>query len=367
MSTIDIEESAFPAAAILAVDDHPANLLALTALLEPLRCPMATAHSGPEALELAARGDFAVILLDVMMPGMDGFETLARLRAMPNTQNVPVILVTAYELDARAMGRVLQGMGTVDYILKPIAPELLRSKVAAFVSLYRRGEELRRRGEELAAKDRNIAMLAHDLQSPLAAVATSAALLRRADLDPRHHKTAERIARGIARMSEMIRNLTDYARAGRGPIPIAPEAMDLGELCREVVDDFQSATPEQRIDLGCGGELRGEWDRNRLYQAIANLLANAVRHGAGDVAVRAQGDDHRVEVAVHNGGQPIPSELLPVIFQPFERGAQDRVGLGLGLYVVREITKAHQGEVSVTSSVEGGTTFSLQLPRQVAA
>ena len=80
----------------------------------------------------------------------------------------------------------------------------------------------------------------------------------------------------------------------------------------------------------------------------------------------AQGDEHRVEVAVHNGGQPIPTELLPVIFQPFERGAQDRAGLGLGLYVVREITKAHQGDVSVTSSVEDGTTFFLQLPRHLS-
>ena len=362
MAATDLEESAFPTAAILAVDDHPANLLALSAILEPLSCPLATAHSGPEALELAASGEFAVILLDVMMPGMDGFETLARLRAAPNTQHVPVVLVTAYELDARAMERV-QGMGTVDYILKPIAPELLRSKVAAFVSLHRRGEELRRRDEALAAKDRNIAMLAHDLQSPLAAVATSAGLLLRADLDPRHHKVAERISRGVARMSEMVRNLTDYARAGRGTIPIAPEAMDLGELCREVVDDFQNATPEHRIDLGCGGQLHGKWDRNRLYQALANLLANALRHGAGDVAVRARGDDHRVEVTVHNSGRPIPTELLPVIFQPFERGAQDRAGLGLGLYVVHEITKAHQGEVFVTSSAEDGTTFCLQLPR----
>ena len=143
------------------------------------RCRPSWSHSaawhgafGAEALELAATSEFAVILLDVMMPGMDGFETLARLRATPKAEHVPVILVTAYELDARAMGRV-QGMGTVDYILKPIASELLRSKVAAFVSLHRRGEELRRRGEALAAKDRNIAMLAHDLQSPLAAVATS--------------------------------------------------------------------------------------------------------------------------------------------------------------------------------------------------
>jgi signal transduction histidine kinase len=323
---------------------------------------VSTAQSGREALELAARTAFAVILLDVMMPEMDGFETLAKLRTIPASSTVPVILVTAYELDVRAMERV-HGLGTVDYILKPIAPELLRSKVAAFVSLHRRGEELRRRGEALAAKDRHIAMLAHDLQTPLAAMGVSASQLLRAPLDPRLHRSAERISRGVLRMSEMIRNLTDYARAGRGAIPITPTDMDLGELCREVADDLQTADAERRIDLGCSGELGGSWDRNRLYQAIANLLSNALRHGTGDVVISARGDAAEVEVGVHNAGPPISDGLLPVIFQPFERGERDRVGLGLGLYVVREIAKAHGGDVSVTSSATDGTTFVLRLPR----
>jgi two-component system, sensor histidine kinase and response regulator len=362
MSEPAIEESGFPAAAVLAVDDHPANLLALSAILEPLHNRLITARSGAEALKLVAGGGFAVILLDVMMPDMDGFETLLRLRSIPAAQHVPVVLVTAYQLDARAMEKV-QGLGTVDYILKPIPPELLRSKVAAFVSLHRRGEELRRRGEALAAKDRDIAILAHDLQNPLTAVATSASMLLRGNLEPRFRSSAERISRGVARMSEMIRSLTDYARAGRGAIPIAAEAMDMGELCRQLVDDFQHADSARRIDLACAGHLDGEWDWNRLYQAISNLLANALRYGAGDVVVRAQGTNARVEVAVHNAGPPIPTSLLPVIFQPFERGPHDRSGLGLGLYIVREIARAHRGEVSVTSSIEHGTTFVLQLPR----
>jgi two-component system, sensor histidine kinase and response regulator len=362
MGKADIEESEFPAAPILMVDDRPANLLALTALLEPLASPLLSARSGREALELAAGSDLALVLLDVMMPEMDGFETLARLRAIPATKTVPVILVTAYELDARAMEKV-QGMGTVDYILKPIAAELLRSKVAAFVSLHRRGEELRRRGEALAAKDRHIAMLAHDLQTPLAAAGVSASQLLRAQLEPRLHRNAERISRGVLRMSEMIRNLTDYARAGRGAIPITPTEMDVGELCREVADDLQAVDAERRIDLGFSGALGGSWDRNRLYQAIANLLGNALRYGAGDVVISARGDETDVEVTVHNAGPPIAAELMPVIFQPFERGQLDRAGLGLGLYVVREVARAHGGDISVTSSLTDGTTFALRLPR----
>lgn len=133
----------FSTAKILAVDDNPANLLALSAVLEPLANRLVTATSGADALNLVARDEFAVILLDVKMHGMDGFATLAKLRTLPVAEQTPVILLTAYELDAEAIERV-EGMGAIDYILKPIQPTLLRSKVAALVSLYRRGEEIRR-------------------------------------------------------------------------------------------------------------------------------------------------------------------------------------------------------------------------------
>ena len=358
-------ESGVPRAPILAVDDHPANLLALSAILERLGSPLTTAASGAEALELAATTEFSVILLDVMMPGLDGFETLARLRALPLAQNTPVVLLTAYELDARAIERV-RGMGTVDYILKPIAPELLRGKVAALVSLHQRGQELRRQDEALAAKDRDIAMLAHDLQNPLTAIITSAKTMLARDLDPRNRATAERIDRSAVRMSEMIRSLTDYARAGRGPIPIAPSNVELGDLCREVIDQFQ-LDQANRIDLSRVGDLTGVWDHHRLHQAISNLVGNALRYGGGTAAVQARADGDGVEIAVSNAGAPIPAELLPVIFEPFERGAHAGAGLGLGLYIVRAIARAHQGDVSVTSSADRGTTFVMRLPRTVAS
>jgi signal transduction histidine kinase len=351
--------------AILAVDDLPANLLALSAILEPLRERIVTAASGGEALEAAARESFAVILLDVRLPDMDGFETLARVRGLARNRQTPVILLTAYELDASAMDRV-QELGLVDYILKPIAPALLRSKVHALVSLYRRGEEIRQRDEALAAKDRGIAMLAHDLQTPLAIVAMSAGRLARQDLDPSARQTAERIARGAARMSDMVRDLTDYARAGQGPIPITRASLDLGELCRDLTGELEQLDPARPIELGVEGNLRGDWDRTRLYQALSNLLRNALKYGTGDVAVLARDAGGAVEITVHNDGPPIPPERLPIIFDPFERGPQEGAGLGLGLYIVREVAKAHGGAVDVTSSAERGTTFLLRLPRQAA-
>ncbi|HXJ20534.1 MAG TPA: hybrid sensor histidine kinase/response regulator [Polyangia bacterium] len=359
-----LAESALPTAAVLAVDDHPANLVALEAIFETLDVQLVTATSGREALQLASARAFAVILLDVVMPEMDGFEVLQKLRALPFASATPIILLTAYEFDPRDI-ESLQGTALVDYIVKPIASALLRAKVRALVSLYRRGEAL-------AAKDRDIAMLAHDLQTPLASIAAGAALLQRTELDNRARAIAGRVTHTVKRMSDMVNDLTDYARAGQGPIPVLPKPVDLGELTRDVIDEYRQLDSSPRIRLEVTGDLRGSWDPNRLSQAMANLVANALNYGEGEIVVAGQevrggggestGDV--VEMVVHNRGEPIPAELLPIIFNPFERGANERKGLGLGLFIVRAIVTAHGGTVDVTSSRADGTTFRIRLPRR---
>jgi len=357
----NLAESALPTAAVLAVDDHPANLVALEAIFETLDIELVTATSGREALRLASGRSFAVILLDVVMPEMDGFEALQKLRALPFAAATPIILLTAYEFDPRDI-ESLQGTALVDYIVKPIASALLRAKVRALVSLYRRGEAL-------AAKDRDIAMLAHDLQTPLASIAAGAALLQRTELDDRSRAIAGRVTHTVKRMSDMVNDLTDYARAGQGPIPVIPRSVDLGELARDVIDEYRQLEGSPRIRLEVTGDLRGSWDPNRLSQAIANLVANALNYGEGEVVVAGQeaaaGEvpGAAVEMVVHNQGEPIPPELLPIIFNPFERGANERKGLGLGLFIVRAIVTAHGGTVDVTSSLAEGTSFRIRLPR----
>jgi signal transduction histidine kinase len=360
-SNDELEEGALPPARILAVDDVPANLLALSAVLEPLGHEVVEASSGAEALARAAEDEFAVILLDVMMPGMDGFETLARLRRIPLARHTPVVFLTAYDLDARAVERAY-AMGAVDYVPKPIAMPVLRGKVASLVLLYRRGKELRNRGAALAAKDRHIAVLAHDLRNPLASITMTLQQLERSATDDKTRARVERIRRVAARMDNMIRDLLDYARAGTDRIPIAPGAMDLGDLCHELVEEFELADPERSIELTTRGELAGLWDRARLHQAISNLVGNATRYGEGKAKVEVRRAEDRVEVRVHNDGPPIAAEMLPVIFEPFERGEESRTGLGLGLYIVREIARAHGGSVSVDSAPGQGTTFTLRLP-----
>jgi len=356
------EHDADPAA-VLVVDDTPGNLFAFRELLGPVGHRIVEATSGDAAIALAARQDFAAILLDVMMPGMDGFETLSRMREGALITSTPVIMITARELSRAELDRAY-ALGVIDFLTKPVYPEVLRGKVASCVSLYLANRELRRREAALTMKDRQIAVLAHDLRNPLNTVTAAVQLLERVP-EPDRMKREElqaRIHRGLNRMEGMIRDLLDYARAGSGAIPIEREQMDLAELARDVADEFKLADPDRRIDLARSGNTRGAWDRARLYQALANLVGNATRYGRGNAAVAVVRDDDHVQISVHNDGPPISPDLLPFIFEPFKRGDGDGVGLGLGLYIVRAIAEAHHGDVKVVSSADVGTTFTLRLP-----
>lgn len=352
-----------PTMKVLSVDDTPANLLAVAAILEPLGCEVVEARSGPEAIERAAKQEFAAILLDVMMPGMDGFETLSRLRATPRGRQTPVLLLTAFDLDIREIERAYE-LGAIDYVPKPVPPGVLRGKVAAFLDLHRASWELHRRTAALVAKDRHIAVLAHDLRNPLSTIRVGAELVGRASDEPKIKSTADRVARAAQRMDDMIRDLLDFARVGAAAIPILPVVMDAGELCRELVEEFELADPKRRIELGCRGGLGCRWDRARIYQALSNLVGNATHYGGGRAQIEVAAEADQLVVRVHNDGPPIPPDLLPLIFEPFERGSQDGSGLGLGLYIVRQIARGHGGDVAVTSSAATGTTFVLRLPRE---
>jgi len=345
--------------AVLAVDDRSANLVALEALFEPLNIELIKATSGREAIALATERRFAVALIDVVMPEMDGFETVRQLRRLPLAASTPVILLTAYEFDPRQL-ESLQGTALVDYIGKPLPPGLLKAKVEAMVSLYRYREAL-------AAKDRDIAMLAHDLQTPLASIGAGTDVLLRSNDPQRMRAVGARVVQTIHRMSSLVADLTDYARAGQGPIPIKAKAVDLGELVQQAADECAQLEPTNRISVEKAGDLRGEWDPGRLNQVVTNLLVNALRYGEGDVSVRVRDAGAIVNVSVHNAGPPIPSERLTSIFEPFRRGTDLSNGLGLGLFIVRAIVDAHGGAVDLSSTADTGTTVVVRLPRRSQA
>jgi signal transduction histidine kinase len=263
--------------------------------------------------------------------------------------------------------------GAVDFLFKPIEPHILQNKADVFFQLHRHKQqlarELREKTETLRLNEMLTAVLSHDLRSPLNAVLTSAVLIQRRSTEQPVKDTAGRILSSGKRMSRMIEDMLDMARARlAGGIPLKREPANLGALVDRVVGEVQAAYPERRVEVRQTGELNGNWDGERLAQVASNLLGNALQHGDDSEAVRVTVDGTRAEavvITVENSGT-IPADLLPQLFDPF-RGAQRQTGrtegLGLGLYIVQQIVLAHEGSVDVKSGENNRTTFAVRIPR----
>jgi signal transduction histidine kinase len=228
--------------------------------------------------------------------------------------------------------------------------------------------------------DRMVAILGHDLRNPLGAILASAGLLRqkvrrRSSSLVRSIDVVERIERAARRMSEMIATLLDFTQLrGNRRLPVSLAPTDLAEVSRAVVDELRSAHPDRTIALEVHGDAHGLWDAARMGQVISNLVGNALTHGEGEtpisVAIDADGDGDALTLRVHNYGPAIAPELVPQLFEPFRRGldmpAGTRRGLGLGLFIVKQIVLAHAGDVHVESTPGAGTSFIVRLPRRAA-
>ncbi|QSQ22352.1 response regulator [Pyxidicoccus parkwayensis] len=374
-------------ARVLLVDDVPANLLALKAILEPLGQELVAVRSGEEALRELLRGDFACILMDVQMPGLDGLETAHLIRARERTRHLPILFITALSREAAYVTRGY-AQGAVDYLLKPVDPDILRAKVQVFVDLYLRGEEVKRQALELAERRRAaeelqraaeleqqlVGIVGHDIRTPLSVILTTAkAQLGTQSLPPAQRKAFERVERGGERIQQIVDLLLDFTRARLGGgIPVVPQAGDLNDLCIRVVDELNVTRPGRVIQCDFARDsLHGAWDLQRLAQVLANLLDNALKHSPEGTPVRLSTWEkgEGVFLEVRNEGAPIPPELLPHLFEPFRRGegseATARESLGLGLYIARNIVEAHRGTLSARSSEEEGTVFRVCLPRRL--
>ena len=227
------------------------------------------------------------------------------------------------------------------------------------------------------SKERFLAILGHDLRNPVGAIVTSTRFMldnaaAAGDLPEPYASLIGGVARSARRMNQMVADLLEFARVSFGDtIPIQRAAVDGAELLRDVVAEVAAFYPDSDIRTSMTSDLRGEWDRDRLFQALTNLLGNAIQHGAPTrpIHVAAQSDAQAVVISVQNEGATIANDQLARMFQgmnsPVPAASRDRRHLGLGLYIVDQIVTAHGGTIAVQSTDAQGTTFTLRLPRAV--
>ncbi|MCD6672453.1 MAG: hybrid sensor histidine kinase/response regulator [Burkholderiaceae bacterium] len=353
---------------VLVVDDVEQNRIAMRALLERPGLRVLTAADGIEALEALLANDVALALVDVQMPGMDGFELAELMRGAERTRSIPIIFVTAAPIDAQRSFRGYEA-GAVDFLNKPIDPKILHGKVDVFVELYEQRRQLYQRMLELeralSLNEMMVAVLTHDLRTPLSAIAFTAELLLRTGSDDNVKQSALRLKSSTSRMSALITQLLDFSRIRAGGLRIEPRPVDLGAVVEGVVGELRQAAPDARIELRIVGDVRATLDPDRIAQVASNLVSNALRHGKGDDGVRVLVDGSRVDslrVEVENAGSIEPVERTR-LFEPFRSTKSGREGLGLGLYIVDQFVRAHRGSVFVDADQPGRVVFGFSVPR----
>jgi signal transduction histidine kinase len=225
------------------------------------------------------------------------------------------------------------------------------------------------------SKERFLAILGHDLRTPVGAIVTSTSFMlenatEQGDLPQPYLKLIEGVSRSARRMNRLVADLLEFARVSFGDaIPVHRVPTDLRTLLEEVLAEVRASFPRRTFESSTSGLLVGEWDADRLFQALVNLLSNAVQHGSADSAIRigVRGETDEVVLSVQNSGTAIPPDQLARMLQGMNPGnsndESDRRHLGLGLYIVDKIVSAHGGRMHLASKAEDGTTFILRLPR----
>jgi two-component system, sensor histidine kinase len=364
-------------AKILVVDDNPSKLVALEAVLAPLNHETVTAGSGREALRLLLRQDFALILLDVRMAEMDGFETAALIRQRRVSEHTPIIFLTAFEQAELDMARGYS-LGAVDFIFSPIVPEVLRAKAGVFVELYQKTEEIRdlyaAAQESSRSKSEFLNMAAHELRTPLSVVSGYLAMLVEGSLGKAPDPWLMPLDMMTAKAGELNRIVDDLLLASRMDVGWLPEQLHVLDL-RDAVDSArQRAEPRARL---LKAELRTEGEANtvlveadpvHLGRILDNLINNALTYcSERPVVTLVLAGGELATVEVRDNGVGIPEEKREAVFERFVRLDDSSIGpvpgTGLGLYISRELARRHGGYLELSDSKVGdGSIFRLRLP-----
>jgi signal transduction histidine kinase len=374
-----------PRASLLVVDDEPHNLQALVALLEDSGSRIVTASSGDEALRRLLEEDFALILLDVNMPGMDGFETAELIRMRERSRQTPILFQTAWHNDATKIARGY-AVGAVDYVVKPIDPVILRSKVAVFLELHRKTRALERKNLELEAaldqaeranafKSRFLASVSHELRTPLGGILGFAELLDQGLAGPMselQQAHVRQVLHSAEHLIALVNDLLDLSKIEAGRMDLAPRWTPVQSLTESVTSTLEPVASKAGVEIRV--DIPAEYPRLyvdplRMRQVLFNLVSNAIKFSprGSVVSVRAFTEPGTAAIVIEDHGIGIPSEQVGRLFREFEQvhdntGTSRPTGTGLGLALARHFVELHGGTIGVDTVPGKGSVFTVRLP-----
>lgn len=337
---------------VLFVEDDIGKRYVIARQLRAANFDIVEAETGAECLSRLTP-EFDVVILDIKLPDMYGWDVCQKIKENPQTSSIMVLELSATLATPHDRARGLE-LGADAYLVHPVE---LVELIATIRALYRLRQAERERERQ---RDLFLGTVGHDLRNPLQTILTATQVLA---ASPTLAATERRIVSTIERTADRMRRLIDqlltFTQGVAGGVPVERQPVDLGELVRTAVRE-QAVTHDIVVDDHLTWPV--SIDAERITQLVDNLVTNAVRYGTGRVTVRMWREADRAVIAVHNLGAPISPGKLDSLFDPYRRATSSRGGVGLGLYIVDQIARAHGGEVEVASTAEDGTTFTVRLP-----
>ncbi len=370
---------------ILIVDDTPENIFSLRTLLELHSFPTDTASSGEEALKKVLKRSYALIILDVQMPALDGFEVAEILSGNSSTKDIPIIFLSAINIEKKYITKGYLS-GGIDYVTKPIDPDILLLRVKTFYRLYEQNRiltemqdnlkkeiEYRKLAQQEAQaasrrKDEFMSIASHELKTPLSSMKAYVQLLDRSlDKGDKIKSYVDRTLIQINKLNTLITDLLDISRIENGKLKFNETIFNFDLLIRDAAEMVGQTYPDYRIHITGRKGIQVRGDEARLEQVLLNYLTNAIKYSPDikDVHIRTLLENNMLIVAVRDSGIGISKEDQGELFRKFYRvdGSSHRFqGLGIGLYICSEIIMRHKGSCWLQSEPGKGSTFFFSIP-----